>query len=65
MAKPSIKEQLKTKKNINRSDIAELLKSVGKPGQKHKEKVEAIRELNIRNFQGVNLADALDDYEEF
>lgn len=63
----SIKEKLqnKPKAQINRQDISDLLKSIGKPNQKKREKIEAIRELGLKNLQGVDVADVIEEYEEF
>lgn len=58
-------EELKNKKNITRTDIEELLASIGEPGEKHQEKIDAIKELNKMNFQGVQLEKTLSSYRNF
>lgn len=55
----------KPKSQITREDIAKLLKSIGKPGEKLKEKQEAVAELGLKNFQGVKAEEWLDDYKEY
>lgn len=51
----------------SRADIAELLASIGKPGEKREQKIEAVRQLfeeaghHGRNFQGFHY---LDDPEQ-
>lgn len=56
---------LKTKDKITRTDIAELLKSISKPGEKREEKIKAVKELDKSNFQGIKLEDSLNSYSEF
>ena len=48
-----------------RTDIANLLASIGAPGEKRDEKVAAVKDLKIINFQGVPLEDTLDTYQEW
>lgn len=52
-------------KQTTRKDIADLLSSIGKPGEKRGEKLVAIKDLGLNNFQGVPLEDSLLDYKEF
>lgn len=56
---------LKLKPQITRTDIAELLSSIGKPGDKRDEKYKAIQELERQNNQQIKLEDSLASYEEF
>lgn len=58
-------EKLKLKQNLTRQEIAELLASIGKPGEKREEKIAAVSELNKQNFQHIKLEDSLNSYEEF
>lgn len=58
-------EDLKTKPQISREDIGALLASIGKPGQKQKEKISAVEELERFNKQGHNLSESLPSYSEF
>ena len=58
-------EKLKLKQNLTRQDIAELLASIGKPGEKQEEKIAAVSELSKQNFQNIKLEDSLNSYEEF
>lgn len=58
-------ETLKTKQNLTRQDIAELLASIGKPGEKREEKVAAVKQLSRANFQQIDLAASLNSYEEY
>ena len=52
-----------------RGDIAELLASIGEPGEKRDQKQEAVQklfdELGVRstNFQGHSVVNYLDDFE--
>jgi hypothetical protein len=48
-----------------RTDIANLLASIGAPGEMRDEKVEAVKQLKIINFQGVPLEDTLETYQEW
>lgn len=58
-------------KKITMADISELLKSIGKPGTKQKEKEEAVRKLfqdsglSGQNPQGIHVADDLISYPEY
>lgn len=56
---------LKSKPQISRQDIADLLKSIGEPGEKLDEKTTAVRELEKKNFQDIMLHDSLLSYSEF
>lgn len=61
-------EDLKTKPNLTRQDIADLLKSIGKPGEKRDEKVAAVKELELSNpsqLGGHALELTLDSYPEY
>ena len=57
-------EQLKGKK-LTRLDIAQLLASLGEPGENREQKIETIKQLNLSNFQQVPLEETLDSYQEF
>ena len=52
-------------------EISELLKSVGKPGEKQEEKKQAVKDLfdergvRSNNPQGHSVADTLSSYPEF
>lgn len=59
------KEDLKAKSTISRADISELLKSIGKPGEKRDEKLEAVKSLSKSNRQGFGVEETLDSYEEY
>lgn len=58
-------EELKSKPQITRQDVAELLVSFGAPGEKQDEKIEAVRSLNRSNRQGIDLSESLHSYGEF
>lgn len=58
-------EKLKTKPNLTRQDITDLLKSIGKPGEKREEKIAAVKQLSRANFQQVDLSASLNSYEAF
>jgi len=47
---------LKRRSVITRADIALLLESIGKPGEKRVEKLDALKELNRSNRQGHDLS---------
>ncbi len=54
-----------------RTDIAELLAALGKPGENRDEKQSAIRQLfdetghRATNSQGTHIAEVLDSYEAY
>lgn len=58
-------------KGINRQDIAELLASVGGPGEKREDKTQAVLDLykqvgaNPNNSQGHSVIDTLMTWGEF
>lgn len=56
---------LRNTDNVTRAHIAELLALVGKPRTKRKEKIEAVKRLNLENAQGYRVEENLEDYEEF
>lgn len=56
---------LKSKPQVTRSDIASLLKSIASPGQERDRKIEAVKELEKKNFQDIPLHESLNSYEEF
>ncbi len=56
---------LKSKDRITRQDIADLLKSIGKPGEKRDDKLKAVQELELKNNQGHSVESTLDSYAEF
>lgn len=58
-------EDLKIKSQITRQDIADLLESIAKPGEKREEKHKAVQELNRQNFQNIKLEDSLASYKEW
>lgn len=58
-------EDLKNKPKITREDIATLLKSIGEPGDKQEEKMQAVQELSKTNRQGHDLSETLESYMEF
>lgn len=58
-------ELLKRKRDLNRADIAALLKSIGKPGEKRDEKKAALEELGKVNRQGHDLAMTVESYMEY
>jgi hypothetical protein len=53
------------------ADISKLLKSVGKPGQKQKQKQEAVKKLfkdqglSGKNPQGIHISEDLSSYPEY
>lgn len=58
-------EKLKTQSQISRTNIANLLKSIGKPGEKREEKITAVSQLDRKNTQNIKLEDSLASYEEW
>ena len=58
-------EELKNKQYVDRSDIARLLSSIGVPGDKREEKVEAVKQLGLSNIQQIGLETQLNDYSEY
>lgn len=57
--------ELKKKLKITRDDIATLLSSIGKTGQKKEEKFKAVKSLNRKNSQGYGIEQTLESYREF
>ena len=58
-------DELKNKDKVTREDIANLFKSIGKPGKKQDEKINALKELNIKNTQGHDIYLLADSWSEF
>lgn len=58
-------EDLKEKGTITRTDIAELLASLGESGENREAKIEAVKSLGIKNFQGIGLETTVEDYQEY
>lgn len=58
-------DTLKKQAKISRSDVANLLASIGKPGQKRDEKLAALKELNKQNRQGHDLSLTAETYPEY
>ena len=58
-------DELKAKRKITRDDIEQLLASIGKPGENHQEKIDAVKELNKANNQGIKLEDTLESFRGF
>lgn len=58
-------EDLKRKSKLTRVDIADLLSSIGKPGEKRDEKLAALEELGRVNRQGHSIALTAESYGEF
>lgn len=58
-------QELKIKPDLTRQDIADLLKSIGAPGEKRDEKLEAVKQLGKINRQGHGLELTLDGYGEY
>lgn len=58
-------EDMKNKPNLTRVDIAELLKSIGKPGEKRDEKIAALKSLGRKNRQGHGIELTVESYQEY
>lgn len=58
-------EDLKNKPQISRSDIVELLKSIGSPGENQDEKIKAVQELKLKNRQKYGVEETLHTYSEY
>lgn len=58
-------DDLKLKQNLTRQDIADLLASLGAPGENQDAKIAAVKELNKENSQGIPLQNSLTSYSEF
>lgn len=58
-------DELKAKKLITIEDIENLLKSIGEPGEKHQEKLDAVKSLGKKNMQGFYLEETLSTYRNF
>lgn len=53
------------KKIVTRADLAELLASIGAPGEKRDEKLQAVMELDMKNPQGHGIHLTLESYQEY
>lgn len=60
-----ILDELKSKPKVTRDDIERLLESIGKPGEKHQEKIDAVKQLNKPNRRGIKLETTLEGYKGF
>lgn len=58
-------EDLTQKDIITRSDLADLLASLGAPGENREAKLEAVKALDRRNFQGFGLEETIEEYQEY
>lgn len=58
-------ETLKGQPRISRKEVSKLLASIGKPGTKREEKLQALRDLEKRNSQGHDLSLTAESYPEF
>lgn len=50
---------------MTRDEISALLASIAPPGKKQAEKIEAVRKLNLSNFQKHGVELTLETYKEF
>jgi len=57
--------ELKSKRKIFRDDIEGLLESIAPAGEKHQEKIDAVKQLNKANGQGIRLEDTISSYRNF
>ena len=57
--------ELKAKKKITREDIENLLASIAPAGEKHQEKIDAVKQLGKPNFQGIGVETTLETYRNF
>lgn len=60
-----ILDELKKKKNLTRDDIEGLLESIGGAGEKHQEKIDAVKSLAMFNTQSIPLETTLTSYGNF
>ena len=60
-----ILEEIKAQKVITRDDIERLLNSIGEPGKKHQEKIDAVKQLNKDGKQEVRLERTIESYQGF
>lgn len=50
---------------MTRADLAKLLASIAPPGKKRKEKLEAVKKLELKNSQGHGVHEILDSFPEY
>lgn len=50
---------------FTRADIAALLKSIGAPGKNRDKKLQAVKDLELKNNQGHAVELTLETYSEF
>lgn len=60
-----ILDELRGKKSITRDDIERLLESIGEPGDKHQEKIDAVKLLNKPNRRSIKIEDTIEGYRGF
>lgn len=58
-------EDIRNKDQITRQDIADLLSSIGKPGECRDEKLKQVSTLRLANSQGVTLEEDLNSYAQW
>ena len=58
-------EEIRNKDSVTRQDIADLLSSIGSPGQKRAEKKAAVESLHLTSPQGYGAEYDLDSYREW
>lgn len=65
MTTEDLLKELKSKRKINRDDIEQLLSSIAPAGEKHQEKVDAVKQLNKANSQGIRLEETISSFRNF
>jgi len=50
---------------VTRQDLADLLASIGKPGENREEKLTAVAALNKQNIQGHDVTGTLESFAEY
>lgn len=50
---------------MRRGEIKKILKEIAPPGEKQDEKIEAVKKLKLKNFQGYDLVESIQSFKEF
>jgi hypothetical protein len=58
-------EELRNKDVITRADIVALFESIGAAGENRQAKLDAIKQIDRLNFQGISLVEDVESYAEY
>lgn len=66
----TVKQKMNVQGPLSRADIADILVSIGPPGENREEKVRVVREVSVSRLSGYNpdghaIWNTLDDFPEY